>query len=297
MTEIFTRDQLKDFRPSFDFFVGIDSDGCVFPTMEIKQKKCFHPAIIEHWGLENIAQYVREAAEFVNLYSRKRGRNRFPCLVDTMDILRDRPEVKASGVELPVFDSLRRWMGAAATVGNPELEKAVAETGDPELRKVLAWSLDVNKRVSAAVKKVGPFKWTLKCLPVMQDSADTICVSQTPTEALVREWDENGIRRYVHFIAGQELGTKTEHIALAAGGKYRASRILMIGDAPGDCSAAKDNGALFYPINPGLEEESWERLCKEAFGKFLKGSYAGAYEAELIRKFEEALPEVPPWRK
>jgi len=297
MTEIFTRDQLKDFRPSFDFFVGIDSDGCVFPTMEIKQKKCFHPAIIEHWGLHDVAQYVREAAEFVNLYSRKRGRNRFLCLVDTMDLLRDRQEVMAAGVELPAFDALRSWIASASTVGNPELEKAVAEEGNQELKKVLEWSLDVNERVSRMVKNVAPFEWALKCMQMMPASADTICVSQTPTEALVREWAENGIRGYVHMIAGQELGTKTEHIAMAAGGKYRSSRIMMIGDAPGDCSAAKDNQALFYPINPGQEEESWRKFYEEAFGKFLDGSYAGEYEAGLIRKFEEALPSIPPWRR
>ena len=48
--------------------------------------------------------------------------------------------------------------------------------------------------------------------------------------------------------AGQELGTKTEHLKLAAKNKYPPERILMIGDAPGDLNAARANGALFYPI-------------------------------------------------
>ena len=30
-------------EPQFDFFVGIDSDGCAFDTMEIKHKECFAP--------------------------------------------------------------------------------------------------------------------------------------------------------------------------------------------------------------------------------------------------------------
>jgi len=32
---------LKELKPVHDFFIGIDSDGCVFDTMEIKQKKIF----------------------------------------------------------------------------------------------------------------------------------------------------------------------------------------------------------------------------------------------------------------
>jgi phosphoglycolate phosphatase-like HAD superfamily hydrolase len=296
MPETFTREQLREFSPSSEFFVGIDSDGCIFPTMEIKQKKCFHPAIIEHWQLQDIAQYVREAAEFVNLYSRKRGRNRFPCLVDTMDVLRDRPEVIESGVELPDFEALIIWMKSAGTVGNPELQKAVEASGDPVLTKVLEWSLDVNERVSRTAQNIIPFQWALKSLQVMTESADTICISQTPTEALVREWAENDIRQYVKMIAGQELGTKSEHLAMATGGKYEKSKVLMIGDAPGDCAAARENGALFYPINPGREEESWERFHREAFGRFLEGSYNNEFELSLIKEFEDLLPETPPWR-
>lgn len=297
MSEVFTREQLRDFRPSFKYFVGIDSDGCVFPTMDIKQKQCFHPAIMDHWNLHSIETYLREAAEFVNLYSRGRGRNRFPCLVDTIDLLRDRPEVVKSGVPLPEFVQLRKWMASTTQIGNPELKKVVDETNDPELRKLLEWSLDVNERVAKTVKRIPPFEWALKSLELVNEYADVICVSQTPTEALVREWAENDIRKYVHIIAGQELGTKTEHIAMAAGGKYDASNIIMIGDAPGDRRAARENNALFYPIKPGSEEASWRRFHDEAFGRFLNGAYAGEFEEGLIKEFEDALPETPYWRK
>ena len=43
--------------------------------------------------------------------------------------------------------------------------------------------------------------------------ADLIIVSQTPLEALEREWKEHNLEKYVNVIAGQEHGTKTEHIA------------------------------------------------------------------------------------
>ncbi|HUU54575.1 MAG TPA: HAD family hydrolase, partial [Armatimonadota bacterium] len=42
---------LRDFAPQHEFFVGIDSDGCAFDTMEIKHKECFIPNIIKHWDL------------------------------------------------------------------------------------------------------------------------------------------------------------------------------------------------------------------------------------------------------
>jgi hypothetical protein len=72
---------------------------------------------------------------------------------------------------------------------------------------------------------------------------------------------------------------------------------LMIGDAPGDMKAAKANNALFYPINPGNEIQSWKRFHDEAFDRFIKGRYAGAYEQKVISEFDAYLPEQPPWLK
>ena len=41
---------LAEFQPEHDFFVGIDSDGCVFDSMELKHKECFIPNFINHYG-------------------------------------------------------------------------------------------------------------------------------------------------------------------------------------------------------------------------------------------------------
>ena len=49
---------------------------------------------------------------------------------------------------------------------------------------------------------------------------------------------------------------------MAARGKYPDSKILMIGDAPGDYKAAKENGALFFPVVPGHENRSWKLFLK-----------------------------------
>ena len=88
----FTKDDLINFLPEFNTFAGIDSDGCVFDTMDIKQKDFFHPHIIRHWGLEAIEPQVRAAAEFTYLYSTFRGLNRFLGLCKTFELLHDWPE-------------------------------------------------------------------------------------------------------------------------------------------------------------------------------------------------------------
>jgi len=296
-TKQFTRDDLLNLKPAHDSFVGIDSDGCVFDTMEIKQKKCFHGLIVSHWKLEKIEKAVRQTAEFVNLYSKWRGQNRFIALVKMWDLLLTHPDVKKAGVTIPAFSDMRNYVKTGKALGNPELECVVKETGNAELASLLKWSKDVNAMVARTVKNIPPFKWVKESLAKIRQNSDAICVSQTPTEALVREWKEHRIGPYVAVIAGQELGTKTEHIALATGGRYRSDRILMIGDALGDKKAARENQAHFYPINPAHEAESWERFYTEAYDRFLNGTYRGAYEDKLVAEFEALLPEKAPWQK
>lgn len=52
---------LLAFVPSHPLIFCVDSDGCVFDTMEIKHKECFCPAYIDHFNLQAIAKYAREA--------------------------------------------------------------------------------------------------------------------------------------------------------------------------------------------------------------------------------------------
>ena len=289
---------LLEMQPEHRFFIGIDSDGCAFDTMEIKHKECFIPNTIKYWNLQPVSRFARETAEFVNLYSKWRGTNRWPALVKVMDLLRERPEVIRRHANIPEMNSLRAFIESEFPKSNDGLKSYMEKhPGDPELENGLAWSQAVNATIADMVHGIPPFPFVRESLEVLQNKADMIVVSQTPVEALEREWKEHGIDRYMRFIAGQEMGTKAQHIELAAGGKYPEGHVLMIGDAPGDMRAARANGALFYPINPGHEEESWERFYKEAMERFLEGAYAGEYEAKLIEEFEKLLPEVPPWKK
>ncbi|MDY6875574.1 MAG: HAD hydrolase-like protein [Chloroflexota bacterium] len=289
---------LAELKPEHDFFIGIDSDGCAFDTMEIKHKECFCPNTIKHWGLQPVSKYAREAAEFVNLYSKWRGINRWPALVMVFDLLRERPEVQARSIVPPEAVRIREFIADDAfPKSNDGLRAYMAAHPDPELDTAWAWTTSVNATVADMVHGVPPFPHVHESLAFLADKADMIVVSATPLEALTREWEEHDIAQYVRVIAGQEMGKKALHLELAAKGKYAQGHVLMIGDAPGDMRAARANDALFYPVNPGHEEPSWQRFYEDAVPKFLAGEYAGEYETSLIAEFEALLPEVPPWKK
>ncbi len=289
---------LRDLQPVHEFFIGIDSDGCAFDTMEIKHKECFAPNIIKYWGLQAVSKYAREAAEFVNLYSKWRGINRWPALVMVFDLLTDREEVIRRKVTIPAAQSIRAFVNQDQHPHSDSGLKAYMQShpGDPELERALAWTTAVNESIADMVHGVPPFPYMRESLEVMHNKADMIVVSATPTAALEKEWDEHDIAQFVRVIAGQEMGKKAVHLQIAAAGRYDPDKILMIGDAPGDMKAAKANNALFFPINPGAEEYSWKRFYEEAMQRFFDGSYAGEYEAGLIAEFERYLPDTPPWK-
>ena len=289
---------LVDFKPRAPFFVGIDSDGCAFDAMELKHKECFTPTTIRVWGMQPISKYVREAADFVNLYSKWRGQNRWIALTKVFDLVASRPEVIARGGKVPKGDQLKEFIASGFPLSDAGLREFIASGHpDEELWRGLLWSNDVNETIEKTVHGVPPFPNVRESLQAMAGKIDLMVVSATPLEALEREWGEHGIAQYMTVIAGQEMGTKKQHLQYAAKGKYPDDHILLIGDAPGDRDSAKGVGVLYYPINPGAEDKSWQRFHDEALYKFFDGTYAGEYEASLIAEFESLLPDTPPWQK
>ncbi len=289
---------LRAWRPEHPFFVGIDSDGCVFETMELKIKECFIPNIIRYWGLQPVSKFARETAEFVNLYSRWRGSNRWPALVKVLDLLRVRPEVIARRAPVPEVPAVREFLAQTEFPhSNDGLRDYMARRGgDAELETALAWSEAVNASVAAMVTGVPPFPRVRDSLAALHPRADMIVVSTTPCAALEREWAAHDLAGYVRVFGGQELGTKIEILGLTAA-QYPAGHSLMIGDSGGDLAAAQAVGALFYPILPGREAAAWEQFHAEALARFFAGTYAGAYQDARIAEFARYLPEVPPWQQ
>lgn len=287
---------LKTLKPDHEFFIGMDSDGCVFDSMEVKQKEFFIPIALKYFDLYGISKLLRETWEFVNLYSVHRGGNRFTSIIKVFELLNKRKEIRESGYPLPDMKPLQEWVNTETKLSNSNLRKYFESNYDPDLEKVIRWTEAVNKDITDWLRNIPPFPNAKLSLNKMHSSADIVIVSQTPLDALEREWDEHGLKKYVRTIAGQEHGTKSEHIAFSAKEKYPNDKILMIGDAKGDLDAARNNGILFFPIIPGKEDKSWERFLNEGFERFIGGGFAGKYEDELLLEFGKSLPETPPWQ-
>lgn len=286
---------LIDMVKKHDYMICVDSDGCAFDAMEIKQKECFAPNFINAYNLQAVSKYARECWEFVNLYSVDRGCNRFIAIIKALDLLAKRPEVIARGFKVPDTTGLQEWVKVETKLGNPALIEAVERTQDPALKQALDYSIPANVSVEQIVRGVPPFPLVRESLAKGAEKAEMVVVSATPAEALNREWAEHGLIQYMTVVAGQEVGTKKEQIKVAMSGRYDPSKVIMVGDAMGDLEAARANGVLYYPINPGQEDKSWKRFYDEAFDKFINGTFAGEYQEALIAEFKTFLPVTPPW--
>ncbi|MDO4259111.1 MAG: hypothetical protein Q4C87_06260 [Actinomycetaceae bacterium] len=288
---------LIDFVPTKDFFVGIDSDGCAMDAMNIKHQECFTPSYIKYFNLQAASTLVRETALFVNLYSTTRGQNRWVALARLFELLRGRPEVLARGVSIPEGKELQEFLDSDFPRSDAGIAAFAAEYPSAEIAQCIEWGHGVNELIAWMVHGCAPFPGVREAFIAMQSDVDCMTISATPLEALEREWGEHDLARYMKVIAGQEMGSKPQHIHFAAKGKYDDDRIMLIGDAPGDRDAAFSEGVLFYPIHPGNESASWQRFRDEALPRFLNGTFKGEYQDELVTQFNALLPAEPHWEQ
>ncbi|MFZ0529766.1 MAG: HAD family hydrolase [Propionicimonas sp.] len=286
---------LVDFVPTKKFFVGIDSDGCAMDAMDIKHQECFTPSYIKYWDLQPISTIARETALFVNLGSVTRGLNRWLALRQLLDLLRDRADVAERGVTIPDYPELTDFIDSDYPLSDKGLAAWAAANPSATADRMIAWGDGVNAMIADMVHGCGPFPGVREAMQAMYAEVDEMTVSATPLEALQREWAEHGLAPFMQVVAGQEMGSKAEHVQYAAAGKYPRHHIMLIGDAPGDRDAAAKVGCLYYPILPGEEKRSWHRFTAEALPKFLNEEFDGAYQASLIEEFNAKLPEVVPW--
>ncbi len=285
MKQTYSKDDLIELKPDHDVLIAIDSDGCVFDSMSIKQR-IFHDGIIEFWGMETEAARARRLCEWVGLFSPWRGLNRFQLVLEIFRTLEAfLPRV---GRKLPI-ESLERFVFSGLALSMTEL----AKYDDAELKSVYDWSAEMSRRISV-LPPIPLFDNVFQTLEEIRAHADAIVVSQTTEDALVREWRHAGIEHFVDVIAGAELGSKAESLALAMKDRYAPHRVLMVGDAPGDLDAARAVGCLFFPIIPGEEVASWVELREKGLVRVLHGSFAGAYQDDLICRFNAVLSDTPP---
>ena len=121
-------------------------------------------------------------------------------------------------------------------------------------------------------------------------------VSATPREALEREWTEHGLIEHVALIAGQELGSKKEHLLLAAGGRYEPDKILMVGRRPRRLEAARHAGAALLSRSiPATRTSHGSDSLRKACPDSSPGISPGITWTPSSIGSWTLLPERPPW--
>ncbi len=279
--------KLSEFQKKKDFLVCVDSDGCAMDTMTSKHETAFCPRLIDVYGLHEVDRDGLITKEWMrlNLYSATRGVNRFKGLAHTLEFLHEH------GVEIPGREEVAAWVSGAKVLSNDALKEAIAQGGGAPLEKALEWSLAVNATVAqmSAADDSHPFPGCKETLERLRPYCDTAVVSAANSEAVDEEWKRCGIAASMDLLMGQDSGSKAFCLQELVKKGYGKDHILMCGDALGDLDAAQKAGTLFYPILVGREAESWARLTEEAFPRFLAGTYAGEYEASLIREQKKIL--------
>ncbi len=266
-----------------DFLVCVDSDGCAMDTMEIKHRECFAPEMIKTWNLHENEEYILNLWYDLNLYTQTRGINRFKGLAETFKIIREK------GIEIEDLDSLLNWVDTTNELSNRSLKNEIEKTDSKALKMTLEWSLNVNEAIENLPKGDEPFENVKEGLEELSKKVDISVVSSANGEALNDEWNRNDLVKYLRALLGQEAGTKQHCIAELKKKGYDTDKILMVGDAPGDLQAAKNNDVRFYPILVNKEGFSWERLVGEAVPKLMNGEFDEVYQKQLIEEFDNSL--------
>lgn len=274
---------LADFTKKREFFVCLDSDGCVMDTVRLKHCNVFCPELIRSFGLEQYNDYITEAWEEINLHSITRGISRFESVVQIFDRLKNR------GVELPGSEDIADWVANSSELSTATLKAEVLRTGSPALRKLQQWNTICNRRIQTLEPTFEPFPGVENSLRQLHAVADVAVVSAANESAIASEWNRYGLARHADVIFGQEVGSKANSIAAMLACGYESRKVMMVGDAMGDAQAAAANGVAFVPILPGREAESWRRLQEEALPKLLHGTFRPEYQAELLAALRSAL--------
>ena len=270
-----------------DYLVCVDSDGCVMDTMNCKHFNCFGPCMVAEWGLEAWKEPILERWNVINLFSMTRGINRFKGLAMALK------EIDGKYTRIAGVDALVHWADTAPALSNDGAAKAAAEAADEDAKLVLTKALSWSKAVNAAIVELPeelkvPYAGAREGLAAAHAFADVAMVSSANRDAVEEEWGKFGLLEHTDIVLAQDVGSKAACIREMLKFGYDVNKVVMVGDAPGDCDAAEKNGVHYYPILVNHEKESWDEAVAVAFGKLQSGDYA-AYGAEMKQKFLQNL--------
>ena len=270
------------FERKHDYLVCVDSDGCVMDTMNCKHFHCFGPCMVTEWGLEEWKDEILERWNVINLFSMTRGINRFKGLAMALG------EINAKYKPIEGITYLQHWAETAPVLSNDAVAAAAANAECAEAKTVLSKALSWSKAVNASIVKLPeelkvPYDGAKEGLAAAHTFADVAMVSSANRDAVEEEWGKFGLLEHTDIVLAQDVGSKAACIAEMLKFGYDLNKVVMIGDAPGDCDAAEKNGVWYYPILVNKEKASWDEAIATAFGKLQAGEYA---EYEALKKKE-----------
>ena len=274
------------FERKHDFLVCVDSDGCVMDTMNCKHFNCFGPCMVAEWGLEAWRDAILQRWNVINLFSMTRGINRFKGLAMALG------EINATYTSIAGIQALQHWADTAPALSNDGIAKAI-ESAEGDAKLVLQKALNWSKAVNAAIVQLDealkiPYPGADAGLAAAHQFADVAMVSSANRDAVEEEWGKFGLLQHTDIVLAQDVGSKAACIKEMLKFGYDTDKVVMIGDAPGDCDAAEKNGVHYYPILVNHEKESWEEAVKVAFVKLQSGDFA-PYAIEKKQAFLQNL--------
>ena len=261
------------FVKKHDYLVCVDSDGCVMDTMNCKHFNCFGPCMVDEWELGEWREAILERWNVINLFSMTRGINRFKGLAMALG------EINAQYKPITGIEALQHWADTAPALSNDAVAKAAADATDPDAKlvfeKALSWSKAVNVAIVALDESLKvPYAGAKEGLAAAHTFADVAMVSSANRDAVEEEWGKFGLLQHTDIVLAQDIGSKAACIKEMLKFGYDPTKVIMVGDAPGDCDAAEKNGVHYYPILVNHEKESWDEAIAVAFGKLQSGEYA-----------------------
>ncbi len=271
---------IQQFQKKKDWLFCIDSDGCVMDTMDIKHIRIFGPCLVEQWELAEWKNEILQRWNEMNLYSMTRGINRFQGLAKMLNEINEM-YCKIEGIH--AFDA---WVRESPQLSEKALREAATQTESVCMKKALGWSEQVNRQIDAMPDdEKRAFDGVKEALAYANHYGDVVIVSSANRQAVLDEWEKQGLLEHVDLILTQEAGTKAFCVGELLKKGYEKDMVLMIGDAPGDLEAAQKNGVFFYPVLVRHEKTSWDEFKTAAVGKLVSGTYGGEYAEKLKKRF------------
>ena len=271
------------FERKHDYLVCVDSDGCVMDTMNCKHFHCFGPCMVDEWELGQWRDEILDRWNVINLFSMTRGINRFKGLAMALGEI-DKKYKPITGIA-----ALQNWADTAPALSNDAVAKAAAEAVDPDAKLIFEKALSWSKAVNAAIVNLPeelkvPYDGAKEGLAAAHEFADVAMVSSANRDAVEEEWGKFGLLEHTDIVLAQDIGSKAACIREMLKFGYDPDKVVMVGDAPGDCDAAEKNGVHYYPILVNHEKESWDEAIAVGFSKLRSGDYA-AYGAQKKQAF------------